>query len=275
MIVLLLIAFGLIFGSFVNALVWRLRHKKDWVKGRSECSLCHHPLAPKDLVPVFSWLLLGGKCRYCHKPIQDSPLVELSLAILFVVSYWFWPQPLAGVGLYHFIFWLVFLVGFMALAVYDLKWFLLPDVIVFPLIGLAVVRLAGGLLFFDQTWLGAASSVLGAGVMSGLFLLIFVASKGKWIGFGDVKLAIVLGLLAGGALPALLTLFVASVIGSVASLPLVIAGKANRKSHLPFGPMLIAGLIVVVLFGQAMIDWYTNLVFVAQVLSTLSAYGIL
>jgi prepilin signal peptidase PulO-like enzyme (type II secretory pathway) len=263
MVVLLLVVFGLIFGSFVNALVWRLRHNKDWVKGRSECSRCHHPLAPKDLVPLFSWLLLKGKCRYCHKPIQDSPLVELSLPVLFLISYWFWPWQLEGIGLYNFVFWLVFLVGFVALAVYDLKWFLLPDVIVFPLIGLAVVRALGGLVFFGQTWQDAVGSLLGAGVMSGLFLLIYVASKGKWIGFGDVKLAIVLGLLAGGVLPALLTLFVASVIGSVASLPLVIAGKATRKSHLPFGPMLITGLIVVVLFGQAMIDWYTNLVFVA------------
>lgn len=260
MVMLVLIVLGLIFGSFINALVWRLHNKKDWVKGRSECSLCHHPLAPKDLVPLFSWLWLRGKCRYCRKPIQDSPLVELLLPLLFLLSYWFWPQPLEGAGLYAFIFWLLFLVGFLALAVYDLKWFLLPDVVVFPLIGLAVLQLIGGVLFFGETWHNVVGALFGAGTMSGLFLLIFVASGGKWIGFGDVKLAIVLGMLAGGTLEALLALFVASVIGSLASVPLVIAGRATRKSHLPFGPMLIAGLIVAVLFGQSLIGWYTNLV---------------
>lgn len=260
MTVVLLVAAGLIFGSFINALVWRLRENRDWVKERSECPHCHHQLAAKDLVPVLSWLYLRGKCRYCHKPIPDSPLVELALPILFVLSYAYWPQPLSGVGLYEFAFWLVFLIGFLALAVYDFKWFLLPDVIVFPLIGLAVVQVVGKWVFFGANWHDLLGSVVGAVVISGLFYLIHKISKGMWIGFGDVKLAIVLGLLAGGALPALLVLFVASVAGSLFSLPLVIAGKANRKSHLPFGPMLIGGLLVVVLFGQAMLDWYIGLV---------------
>lgn len=260
MIVAMLIAGGLVFGSFVNALVWRLHAKRDWVRERSECPHCQHILAPKDLVPVLSWVSLAGKCRYCRKPIPDSPLVELALPALFVVSYLFWPEPLQGSGLFVFILWLVFLVGFTALAVYDLKWFLLPDVVVFPLIGLAVVQVIGRLLFFGGTWQELLGSVLGAVVISGLFYLIFTISKGAWIGFGDVKLAIALGLLAGGALPALLVLFMASLLGTLLSLPLVITGKANRKSHLPFGPMLIAGLIIVVLFGQIMIDWYANLV---------------
>ena len=262
MIVLLLVLAGLMFGSFINALVWRLHENKDWVSDRSECPHCHHKLAAQDLVPVFSWLFLGGKCRYCKKPIPDSPLVELALPGLFVLSYLLWPQPLSGVGLYDLIFWLVFLVGFTALAVYDLKWFLLPDVIVFPLIGLAVVQVLGRPLFFGSSWMEVLSSLLGAVVISGLFYLIYVLSKGKWIGFGDVKLAIVLGLLAGGALPALLVLFAASVVGTLSSLPLVVTGKATRKSHLPFGPMLIAGMVVVMLFGQAIIDWYTDLILI-------------
>ncbi|HEU4984857.1 MAG TPA: prepilin peptidase [Nitrososphaera sp.] len=252
----------MVLGSFINALVWRLHERKNWVSDRSECPHCHHKLAPKDLVPVFSWLALAGKCRYCKKPIPDSPLVELALPLLFVLSYLFWPEPLAGAGLYSFTLWLVFLVGFVALAVYDLKWFLLPDVIVFPLIGLAALQVVGELVFFGGAWGEFFGNLLGAAVISGLFWLIFVISKGKWIGFGDVKLAIVLGLLAGGALPALLVLFVASVLGTLLSLPLVLSGKATRKSHLPFGPMLIAGMIVVMLFGQAMIDWYADLVLV-------------
>lgn len=261
MVLLLLIVAGLLLGSFVNALVWRLHEGRDWVRERSECPHCHHKLAAKDLVPVLSWLWLKGKCRYCRKPIPDSPLVELVLPALFVVSYLFWPEDLSGGGLFAFGFWLVFLVGFLALAVYDIKWFLLPNVIVFPLIGLAVLQVLGRVVFFDGGWQDLLGSAIGAAVISGLFYLIYVVSKGKWIGFGDVKLAIALGILAGGALESLLILFVASVIGSLLALPLVLFGKANRKSYLPFGPMLIAGTIVVVLFGQDIINWYTDLVF--------------
>lgn len=258
MIVFLLIAAGLLLGSFVNALVWRLHEKKDWVSDRSECPHCHHKLGALDLVPVLSWLFLGGKCRYCRKPIPDSPVVELVIPALFVLSYLFWPEPFSGAGLFAFVCWLGFLVGFVALAVYDLKWFLLPNAIVFPLIGLTGVLVAGRLVL-GGGWQQALGSAIGALVIWGTFYLIFRISKGAWIGFGDVKLAVVLGALAGGALQSLVLLFIASTIGTVAALPLVLAGKANRKSHLPFGPMLIAATVIVVLFGSAMIDWYSDL----------------
>jgi leader peptidase (prepilin peptidase)/N-methyltransferase len=258
MIVLLLVGLGLVLGSFINALVWRLHEGKDWVKDRSECPSCHHKLAARDLVPVVSWLLLGGKCRYCHKPIPDSPIVELVVPVLFVTSFYFWSQPISGVSLFTFILWLVFLVGFVALAVYDLKWFLLPDVIVFPLIGLAIFQVLGSWLFFHGTFTNVLGGLLGDSIISGLFYLIFEVSKCKWIGFGDVKLGIVLGLLAGGALQAFLLLFAASLLGVLVSLPLVLSGKADRKSHIPFGPLLILGMIVVQLFGQSLLNWYTG-----------------
>jgi leader peptidase (prepilin peptidase)/N-methyltransferase len=89
--------------------------------------------------------------------------------------------------------------------------------------------------------------------------LLWKASKGKWIGFGDVKLGIALGLLAGGALEACMVLFFASFIGVLISTPLVIAGKASRKTQLPFGPLLIAGTVLVQLFGADVIDAYTRL----------------
>jgi prepilin signal peptidase PulO-like enzyme (type II secretory pathway) len=257
MIIVLLAVLGLLFGSFVNAFVWRLHEHKDWVSDRSECPHCHHKLAAIDLVPVFSWLALGGKCRYCRKKIPDSPLVELAVSALFVLSYIYWPESMEGTGLFAFVCWLLFLVGFVALAVYDLKWFLLPNTVVFPLIGLTAVLVVGRLILSGD-WGQALGSVVGAAVIWGLFYLIHIFSKGEWIGFGDVKLAVALGALAGGILPALTLLFIASFIGLLASLPLVLAGKANRKSHLPFGPMLIAATVVVVLFGPNIIDWYAH-----------------
>src|SRR2546427_122886 len=96
MIVLLLILLGLVLGSFVNALVWRLHEHKDWVNDRSECVHCHHKLGPLDLIPVVSYLYLRGKCRYCHQRIEDTPLTELALPLAFVTSYLCWPVALQG-----------------------------------------------------------------------------------------------------------------------------------------------------------------------------------
>lgn len=262
MIILLLIVFGLALGSFVNAFVWRLHEGRDWVKERSECVHCHHQLAAKDLIPVISYLWLRGKCRYCHKPINDSPWVELLVPALFLTSYLTWPLSLTGAGLFAFIVWLIFIVGFVMLAVYDLKWFLLPDKVVFPLIGLAVVQLLVLGIFYQPFWEVMGGGLIGAVVLSGLFYVLHKVSKGAWIGFGDVKLAIVLGLLAGGLLESALVLFAASVLGMLVALPLLVSGKAKRGTHVPFGPFLLAGMFITELYGRQIIDWYLGLVIV-------------
>src|SRR5476651_645529 len=135
MIIVVLVVFGLCLGSFVNALVWRL-HEQDKkqaknlsiLNGRSMCPNCKHELAAKDLVPVLSWLSLRGKCRYCGKPISvQYPLVEMVTSGLFVASYLWWPEVLHGAQVAAFGLWLALLVGLMALLVYDLRWFLLPN----------------------------------------------------------------------------------------------------------------------------------------------------
>ncbi len=259
MIVVVLIVLGLCFGSFVNALVWRLHEHRDWVSERSECPHCHHQLAALDLIPVISWVFLRGKCRYCHKSIPDTPLTELAVPVLFVVSYSFWPYVLSGKGIFIFSMWLVFIVGFVALALYDIRWFLLPDKIVFPLVALAIIQVLVSWLFFHESWRGAVGSLLGVLVLSGVFWILYEISAGAWIGFGDVKLGIVLGLLAGGPVKAFLVLFLASFIGLLAALPLVVMGRANRKSHLPFGPLLLAGMVCVQLFGSSLANSYIGL----------------
>jgi prepilin signal peptidase PulO-like enzyme (type II secretory pathway) len=260
MIVLLLVLLGLILGSFVNALIWRLHNNKDWVNDRSECVHCHHKLGPLDLVPIFSWLFLRGKCRYCHKKIDDNPLVELALPVLFVLSYIFWPVGLQGMALFEFVMWLVFLVGFLALAVYDLRWFLLPNKMVFPLAGLAVTQ-AVIMSIWLHDWRVLLTAAGGVAVISGLFYIIFQVSKGTWIGGGDVKLGVVLGILAGGVLESFLVIFVASLLGLVLSLPMLIRGKISSKTQIPFGPLLIAGLILVKLFSAGVVGWYTGLIY--------------
>ena len=134
MIIAILAVVGLILGSFVNALVWRMHEGLSVAHGRSMCPHCKHTLAARDLVPVFSWLMLRGKCRYCKKPISPQyPLVELATSGLFVASYIWWPSVFTGSQEAIFVLWLAILVGLVALAVYDIKWFLLPNKLIYPL----------------------------------------------------------------------------------------------------------------------------------------------
>lgn len=276
MIVVALGLLGVIFGSFVNALVWRLHEQEELAgkkgkaaqqrrralsisRGRSMCPQCGHELAAKDLVPVLSWLWLKGKCRYCQAKIPDSPLVELATGVLFAVSYAAWPTALHGVGLFEFGLWLVFVVGFVALAVYDIRWFLLPDKIVLPLTVLAALQTIVVALW-RANWADLYLPLLSAGIIFGLFWGLFQMSKGKWIGGGDVKLAICLGLLAATPSHTFLVIFVASLLGTLVSLPLLARGKSGLQRHIPFGPHLLAATVLVVLWGTSVVTWYQNLI---------------
>lgn len=268
MILLVLTVLGLCLGSFVNALVWRLHeqltqksNKKNpalsILRGHSMCPHCHHRLSAKDLVPLLSWLSLGGKCRYCHEPISwQYPLVEVVLPIAMIVSYVYWPLSFHAAGLFEFGVWLVVLVGLLALAVYDVRWMILPSRIVKPLIGLSLLQVLVVVDFYHgglSTLLGALWGVL---IAAGLFYVLFQASKGKWIGGGDVKLGIAIGLLLGGPLMSLLMIFVASVIGAAVALPMLLTGRTRLSSRLAFGPFLIVATVVVRLFGAGLIAWY-------------------
>ena len=274
MIWLVLIVLGAIFGSFVNALVWRLslqsnsstqkrvksRSSKDTsiVRGRSMCSSCGHQLSAKDLMPVISWVLLKGRCRYCREKIADTPLPELLLPVLFVVSYAFWPYELDNPLLIAvFVVWLAVLVTMTALLTYDLRWMLLPDRLVAVLTGLAITQVL--LLALDQD-LSIILPALFAGVaLSGLFYVMHQLSDGKWIGGGDVKIGFSLGVLSLGPMQMVGLLFLASAFGLVFSLPQLIRSKLKMTSKIPFGPFLIIATITSVIFGDAMINWYINL----------------
>ena len=252
-------SFGLIFGSFINALVWRLHEKRNFVSERSECPHCHHTLAAKDLVPVVSYVLLKGKCRYCKHRTDDTPLAELSVPAVWILSYIFWPTELEGVGSFLFISWLLICIFFVTLAIYDLRWYLLPNKIVFPLIAVVALQVLALPIFYHYPWQETLNAGLGALLLSGMFYLIFQISQGTWIGGGDVKLAIALGLIAGDPLRSCLLLFFASLIGSLAAIPAIIKHGMKPKLKLPFGPLLIAGTILVQLFGSSIIDWYMHL----------------
>ncbi len=267
---------GLILGSFINAWVWRLskqiddegepkkltaKQKKELsiVTARSMCPNCKHELAVLDLIPIFSWIFLVGKCRYCKKPISKQyPAVELTTAILFGLSYYFWVfnynwQYVA------FATWLACLVGLVALAVYDIKFMLLPDRIMYIMYGIAgfglVMQFSIGRPLAD-----IKNVIISVLICGGIFWLLYQLSKGKWIGGGDVKLGFLLGLLVATPMLSFLMLFLASLLATVVAIPLLVSKKIKRNAHIPFGPFLIASTIITVLYGQHLLDWYTNII---------------
>ena len=273
---------GLIMGSFAGATVWRLRGKqlvedknegervdakelkrlKPLTKSRlrddhSRCLSCGHQLRWYDLLPLVSWLSTNGKCRYCKQTIgYFEPLIELGTASLFI---WFYSYWLASGGMFmslELVLWLVMLTMFVILFVYDLKWFLLPDSVMIPLLALS-----GGYSLFSiataASPLQVAFSTIGAVIaLSGIYFLLWVVSKGNWIGFGDVKLGAALGLLLMDWKLGLLALFLANLIGTFIVLPGLLTKKLSRGSHVPFGPLLIAGFFIALFYGDQLIDFY-------------------
>lgn len=256
---LLLGLLGLVCGSFVGALVWRLKEKRDWISDRSECEHCHHKLTVIDLIPVASWLALGGKCRYCRHPIGiETLLVEFLTGVLFVVSYLWWPENLTSwAAIVDFAFWLVFIVFLAALFLYDVRWYMLPDKLTYPLIALGLID---GLI--KITWIHSIHGphtlldlLYGLLPIGGLYGLLFFISNGKWVGLGDAKLGIFIGLVLGWQ-GALLTMLLANFIGVLVVLPGLLSRKLSRNSRVPFGPFLIAGFWLAGLAGPYVIDWY-------------------
>ena len=268
MIIAALIVLGLCLGSFVNALVYRLhwqetnakKSKNSILKGRSICPNCDHKLAAADLIPLFSWVFLKGRCRYCQKPISvQYPLVETATSALFVFSYIFWPYNLSDAAdIAIFGLWLATLVGLIALAVYDIRWMLLPNKIIFPLFILVFLSIIIQLQSASYD-ISIISVLYAMAIGGGIFYMLFQISGGKWIGGGDVKLGFLLGAIVAEPLAAFLMLFIASLLGSVFSIPLLLKNRFKARSKIAFGPFLIIAGIIVTLFGESIIDLYSNL----------------
>jgi prepilin signal peptidase PulO-like enzyme (type II secretory pathway) len=250
---------GMVMGSFIDAVVWRIHTKRNFVSDRSECEHCHHKLGVLDLLPVISWLTLGGKCRYCKKPIGTLPVVtELVMGGLFLVSFLYWPLGFeTWQGMVLFGFWLIYLVLLGILFVYDLRWMLLPDKVVAPLIVLGLIDAGLRISLHPQaTIIDYITHVaLGIVAMAGVYWLLYTVSKGRWVGYGDVKLSIFVGAVLGWQ-GTLLVLMLANVIGLLVTLPGLISKKLTPKSHVPFGPFIIIAFVIAGLFGDALIRWY-------------------
>ncbi len=229
------------------------------------CPNCKHELAWHDLIPLFSWLLLKGKCRYCKKPISiQYPIVELMLGLVFVWSYLAWSDDLTtSAGVYSLVVWLIASVGLMALAVYDYKWMQLPTIISYSLIIFTVISRVIYIVYFEQNIKSALLNwALALAISSGLFFVLYMVSKGKWIGDGDITLGVILGTLLASPWLSFLMIFTASVLALIFSLPSILSSKSKLKKQIPFGPFLILGTFLVLLYGQPLIDWYKKLLLI-------------
>jgi len=245
--------FGLIMGSAVTAIAWRVPRQLSWVRGRSACPSCHAPLGPLDLVPLLSFALARGRCRHCGARIAwRYPLTELMCGAWSVLLY-------LKVGLV-WAFLPLSLWGFLLVALLwiDLDFKLLPDVLTLPgtVIGIATSLLALG-------WLpGAWHSLFGIAVGSGLLWFLAWAwitfRKVEGMGGGDVKLAAMFGAVLGWQLT-LLALFAAALVGSLWGAALVLRRRGGMKSELPFGTLLAPAALVVFLWGRDWMSAYLSL----------------
>ncbi len=260
MAITLLVILGLAFGSFVNAFVWRIHEKKPWVNARSMCPNCQHELKAIDLIPILSWLWLRGVCRYCHKKISlQYPIVEASVTILFLLSYILWPSMLRGTEIIIFALWIFIITGLVALALYDLRYMILPTKLIYSLLGVAII-MSALIVFSSGIYLVSFLNLaLGSIIGGGIFYVIYLISRGKWIGGGDVRLGFLLGLLAASPGRSLLVIYVASIIGAAVSLALISLKRLKRSSLIPFGPFLISALFIVQFYGQHIMHWYRGL----------------
>lgn len=250
---LLAFAFGTIVGSFLNAVIYRLGREKSAFEGRSYCPNCKHTLSWRDLVPIFSFLVLSGRCRYCRKAISwQYPLVEIATGILFLIVVFFNFPNLLAIG-----YLLVIVSLLVVIFVYDLLHYIIPDNVVYPAIAFSTAWVILNVVFGTYTigqGLDYLYSALGA---AGFFLLIVLVSKGKWMGVGDIKLAFFMGLVL--SLPGILVaLFFAFFSGAIIGLGLIMAGKRGLKSEIPFGPFLVSGTFFALFFGEKIANWYLN-----------------
>ena len=238
--------FGLVFGSFFNVVGLRVPIKESIVRPPSHCTNCQRQLTALDLVPVLSYVWLGGKCRSCGQKISwIYPLMELITGVLFAFAYW-------KLGFTIEFFVAILLISLLVIIVVsDFAYMLIPDkVLLFFLPLLFIGRVLSPLTPWWDSFLGA---VVGFGILYSIAVL----SKGG-MGGGDIKLFFLLGLVLG-TLNTLLTLFIAAVIGMVVGIIVLKARQQGRKTPIPFGPSIAIAAIVVYFYGDALMNWYLGL----------------
>jgi leader peptidase (prepilin peptidase) / N-methyltransferase len=244
---------GLVIGSFLNVVIWRVPRDESVVRPGSHCPNCGHPVRPYDDIPVVSWLVLRGRCRDCGNAISIRyPLVELLTALLFGLTGWHfglsWELPaylyLVAIG--------------VALALIDLDVHRLPNAIVLPSYGVVPALLLVASIG-NGDWNALVRAAVGGAALYAVYFLLRLGYPAG-MGFGDVKLAGLLGLYLGwlGWGQLAVGAFLGFLLGGVVGGGLMVANRATRKSKIPFGPFMIAGAYLAVLVGAQISDLYLD-----------------
>jgi leader peptidase (prepilin peptidase)/N-methyltransferase len=247
-----LFIFGTAIGSFLNVLIDRLPREES-VCGRSHCEFCKKTLSPLDLIPLISFLLLKGRCRYCGKKLSiQYPFIEILTGIVFVLSYWLlvirYPEfnmlfPITNIFYLIAYFGLVscFIVIFFA----DVKYHIIPDEMQIALfLSILLYRVMGSMGVVGVMW-----AMLEGSVVMLPILFLHLITRGKGMGFGDVKLSFNMGFLLG-LKSGLIAVYAGFILGAFFGIVLLLMRKKKMKSKIAFGPFLIAGIVVIVSFEK-------------------------
>ncbi|NCN06992.1 MAG: prepilin peptidase [Candidatus Pacebacteria bacterium CG_4_9_14_3_um_filter_40_12] len=255
---------GIVFGSFLNVVIVRSIRDESWVTGRSHCDICGKTIAWYDNIPLLSYLVLGGRCRHCKEAIAIShPIVEGLTGVLFLWWYigfsLFFKLTQEPFVVLQPLFWLAVAAILIVIFFTDILVFLIPDKAVIALSALVVVY-QGALLWagimqpldFLYSVLGMVGAVL-------FFFSLWYFTRGRGLGFGDVKLIAPLSLLMGW--PSLIIgLFASFIVGAVVGIGFVLVGKKKMKQPIPFGPFLIIGTVIGLLWGHEIFAWYLTFI---------------
>ncbi|MCK9393557.1 MAG: prepilin peptidase [Candidatus Paceibacterota bacterium] len=251
---------GLFIGSFLNCVSCRVFLEEDFVIKNSYCPNCKHRLSALELIPVFSFLLLGGRCSHCKNKISwQYPLVEIATGLVFVAIYWSLGFNLLGTFTSYQVwsliyYWTIF--SFLIIAfIYDARHYIIPDRITF----FGTIISLGWIAFSFYSNILSMENILPiiySGVFASLFFFcLWFFSRGKAMGFGDVKLVFLLGLILGFP-NIIVALFFAFTLGAFIGILLIAKGEKKMKSQVPFGPYLIAGTLFALIYGSDIVNWY-------------------
>lgn len=250
LIAIIIFFIGLICGSFLNSVIYRMRELTSIFSERSHCPHCKKDIPWYDLIPLFSFVALSGKCRECKKKISwQYPLVELGSALLFLALY-------AQFGLSVYSITLMLITLFLIIIfVYDLYHQIIPDLMIIPVIVIWILIWLGSLVFNYSLGTNFVNLLIGALVGGGFIGLLVLITKGKGMGVGDIKLTFLLGFILGWQ-NMIVGLVSAFILGAVVGVLLIVSKTKKLKSSLPFGPFLVAGFYFALFYGEKVIQWY-------------------
>lgn len=237
---------GIIIGSFLNVVIWRVPQELSFVGGRSFCPHCHKELKPYDMIPVFSWIILRGKCRFCKAPISVRyPLIELAGGLLALMCFHHFEFTLDTI----FVF--IVIITLLAITMIDFDTMTIPNgliiFLIFPIIVLCILH----------PEISLVNRVIGFFVIS-LPMYLMTRLIPDCFGGGDIKLIAVCGFMLGWQMT-LLAMFIAILVGGIYACYLVISKKAKKGAHMAFGPYICLGITLALFYGPQIVNAYLSL----------------